>query len=122
MDKGKVAVLGAGPMGLAVAFQLAADGYQPVIYEADDRVGGMTASFDFSGQRIERFYHFHCTSDVAFFEMLVACGLEDKLRWAETKMGYFYRRGLHAWGNPIALLKFPGLSLVAKARYGLHAL
>ena len=43
----KVAVLGAGPMGLAVAYQLARDGHHPIVYEADDRVGGMTAAFDF---------------------------------------------------------------------------
>ena len=43
----RIAVLGAGPMGLAVAYQLARDGHQPVLFEADDRVGGMTACFDF---------------------------------------------------------------------------
>jgi len=108
-------------MGLAVALQLIKDGHVPTVYEADDRVGGMTASFDFSGLRIERFYHFHCTSDVAFFETLAECGLQDRLRWTETKMGYYYQRRLSTWGNPIALLTFPGLSLIAKVRYGLHA-
>ena len=43
----KIAVLGAGPMGLAAAYQLAKDGHCPVIFEADDRVGGMTACFNF---------------------------------------------------------------------------
>ena len=33
-----VAVLGAGPMGLAVAYQLARDGKRPVVFEADGRV------------------------------------------------------------------------------------
>ena len=42
----RIAVLGAGPMGLAVAYQLALDGHRPVIFEADDRVGGMSAAFD----------------------------------------------------------------------------
>src|SRR5438876_11347196 len=107
-DRGKIAVLGAGPMGLAVAYQLVKDGYRPVIYEADDRVGGMTASFDFEGLRIERFYHFHCTSDVAVIDTLAELSLSHKLHWVETKMGYFYRRGLHPWGNPVALLRFPG--------------
>ena len=64
----RIAVLGAGPMGLAVAYQLARDGHQPVLFEADDRVGGMTACFDFGGLEIERYYHFHCISDHAFLE------------------------------------------------------
>jgi protoporphyrinogen oxidase len=117
----RIAVLGAGPMGLAVAYQLARDGHTPVIYEADDRVGGMTAAFNFSGLSIERYYHFHCISDHAFLAMLDELGLADKMRWVETKMGYWYQGQLQPWGNPVALLKFRGLSLIAKFRYGLHA-
>ena len=37
----RIAVLGAGPMGLAVAYQLARDGHHPVLFEADDR-GSLT--------------------------------------------------------------------------------
>lgn len=117
----RVAVLGAGPMGLALAYQLARDGHRPVIFEADDRVGGMTASFDFSGLKIERYYHFHCISDTGFLTMLDELGLADCMKWTETRMGYWYGKRLQPWGNPIALLKFRGLSFVAKFRYGLHA-
>lgn len=117
----KIAVLGAGPMGLAVAWQLAKDGHAPVLFEADDRVGGMTASFDFNGLTIERYYHFHCISDTAFLEMLEELGLAEKMRWVETRMGYWYQGRLQAWGNPVALLQFKGLGWMAKFRYGLHA-
>ena len=121
MTKERIAVLGAGPMGLAVAYQLARDGHQPVVFEADDRVGGMTAAFDFSGLSIERYYHFHCISDHAFLTVLEELALTDRMCWVETKMGYWYQGRLQPWGNPVALLKFRGLSLVAKFRYGLHA-
>lgn len=117
----RIAVLGAGPMGLAVAYQLARDGHVPVVFEADDRVGGMTAAFDFSGLSIERYYHFHCISDHAFLAMLDELGLADRMRWVETKMGYWYQGRLQPWGNPIALLTFRGLGFMAKIRYGLHA-
>jgi len=117
----KIAIIGAGPMGLAVAYQLIKDGYQPIIFESDDRIGGMAASFDFGGVEIERYYHFHCTSDDAFFEMLQELGLETKLHWVSTKMGYWYQNKLQAWGNPFALLSFEGLSFIAKFRYALHA-
>jgi len=116
-----IAVLGAGPMGLAVAYQLARDGHCPVVFEADDRVGGMTATFDFSGLEIERYYHFHCISDHAFLQMLDELGIADKMRWTETKMGYWHQGRLQPWGNPFALLKFKGLAWAAKFRYGLHA-
>lgn len=117
----RIAVLGAGPMGLSVAYQLARDGHQPIVYEADDRVGGMTAAFDFSGISIERYYHFHCISDHDFLTVLDELSLKDKMCWVETKMGYWYQGQLQQWGNPFALLKFRGLSIVAKFRYGLHA-
>jgi protoporphyrinogen oxidase len=117
----RIAVLGAGPMGLAVAYQLARDGHHPVVYEADDRVGGMAAAFDFSGLSIERYYHFHAISDHAFLKVLEELKLADKMHWVATKMGYWYQNRLQEWGNPVALLKFRGLGMVAKFRYGLHA-
>jgi protoporphyrinogen oxidase len=109
--KKRVAVLGAGPMGLAVAYQLARNGYQPIVYEADDRIGGIS---------IERFYHFHCTSDIAFIEILKELDLSDKLHWKSTAMGYWYKNMLQEWGNPLALLRFKGVGLIAKLRYGIH--
>lgn len=122
MTKGsKIAVLGAGPMGLSVAYHLVKKGYKPVIFEADNRVGGMTASFDFEGLSIERYYHFHCISDSGFLRVLKELRIDDKMHWVETKMGYFYQGKVSKWGNPLALLFFPGLSLIAKFRYGLHA-
>lgn len=117
----RIAVLGAGPMGLAVAYQLARDGCRPVVFEADDRVGGMTAAFDFNGLWIERYYHFHCVSDRDFLEILDELGIADQMRWVETRMAYWYRDRLQPWGNPLALLRFRGLSPMAKMRYGLHA-
>ena len=117
----RIAVIGAGPMGLAAAYQLTRDGHQVVVYEADDRLGGMTASFDFSGLSIERYYHFHCTSDRGFLQMLDELGIATSMRWTETRMGYWYGGLLQDWGNPVALLKFRGLGLLGKLRYGLHA-
>jgi protoporphyrinogen oxidase len=120
-SKKRVAVVGAGPMGLAAAYELVKQGYEVELFEAGPVVGGMAASFDFDGLSIERYYHFHCTSDKPFFKLLRELGLEKKLHWTATKMGYYYGGRVHEWGNPIGLLKFPGLSFVEKIRYGLLA-
>jgi len=117
----RIAVLGAGPMGLAAAYELASQGHVPVVFEADDRVGGMAAHFDFSGLSIERYYHFHCTVDQGLFKILDELGLSQKLRWVETRMGYWYKGQAQPWGDPLALLRFKGLGLWGKFRYGLHA-
>ena len=116
----KTAVIGGGPMGLACAYQLAIDGHQVTLYEADDRLGGMSAHFDFNGLSIERYYHFICKEDHDLFALLKELNLESKLKWHETRMGYFYAGQLYEWGNPFALLKFPKLSLLSKIRYGVH--
>jgi protoporphyrinogen oxidase len=37
-------------------------------------------------------------------------------------MGFFFNGRLHDWGHPWALLKFPGLGLIDKLRYGIHVM
>ncbi|MDR2408194.1 MAG: FAD-dependent oxidoreductase, partial [Bacteroidales bacterium] len=54
----RIAIIGAGPMGLATAYYLTEKGFKPDLFECDDRVGGMSASFDFNGLTIEKYYHF----------------------------------------------------------------
>lgn len=115
-------ILGAGPMGLMVAMELLKQGKSVDIYERDDRIGGMSASFDFDGLEIERYYHFVCKTDFALFELLAELGLSSKLHWTDTKMGFYYNGKLYKWGTPLALLAFDGLGLISKFRYGLHAM
>ena len=118
----KVAVIGAGPMGLAVAYELILKGYKPEIFEADNRLGGMAASFNFDGLEIERYYHFHCLNDYAFFDLLDEIGLKKELRWKKTKMGFFYQNKLYKWGSLSSVLFFNKVSILTRIRYLLHAL
>ena len=116
-----IAVVGGGPMGMAVAYQLALEGARPVLLEADDRLGGMAASFPFAGQMLERYYHFHCLSDGAFFELLQELGLADQMRWRHTSMGFFLDGRLYPWGGAGSVLSFRRLPLLTRIRYLLHA-
>lgn len=117
----KIAVVGGGPMGLATAYHLLKSGHDVTLYEADKQLGGMSASFVFNGIKIERYYHFICKSDRPLFDLLAELGIADRLRWTETRMGYFHDGRMFDWGEPFALLKFPGLDLISKFRYGLMA-
>lgn len=116
----RAAVIGAGAMGLAAAYDLAKAGCKVDVFERDDRIGGMSASFDFDGLNLERYYHFVCAPDHTLFDMLKELGLYGKLKWVETKMGFFYEGVLYKWGNPFYLLSFPKADIFTKLRYGLH--
>lgn len=118
----KFAVLGSGPMGLTAAMELLKAGHEVDVYERDDRIGGMSASFDFDGLSIERYYHFVCKTDDPLFELLAELGMSDRLKWTDTKMGFYCDGRLYKWGTPWALLAFDKLGWIDKFRYALHVM
>lgn len=117
----RVAVIGAGAMGLAAAYDALKQGHDVTVYERDHVAGGMAAHFDFAGVSIERFYHFICKADGPTFELMSELGIADKMRWRATTMGYFTDDEVQKWGDPISLLTFKNLPLLDKIRYGLFA-
>lgn len=117
----RVIVIGAGAMGLAAAYHAAKAGHAVEVLEAGPEPGGMAAHFDFNGVSIERFYHFVCTADAPTFALMDELGLGDQMRWRKTSMGYFSGGKLHAWGDPVSLLRYPRVGLLARLRYGLLA-
>ncbi len=115
----RVAVIGAGIMGLAAAYEALLLGHDVAVYEAAPQAGGMAAHFILGDISIERFYHFLCKTDTPVFELLAELGIAESLHWVPTSMGFFVGGTLHPWGDPISLLRFPHLSLVQKIRYAL---
>ncbi len=112
----RIVVLGAGPMGLAAAHRAAGLGHEVDLIEADSKVGGMAAHFDFSDLSIERFYHFVCKSDEPTFALMEELGIGDTMRWIDTSMAYFTHGKVHKWGDPVSLLRFPYLTPIEKFR------
>jgi protoporphyrinogen oxidase len=117
----KLVVIGAGAMGLAAAYHALKAGHEVDVVEASNIPGGMAAHFDFGGISLERFYHFVCKTDYPTFELMAELGMSDRLRWVDTTMGFFNEGKLHRWGDPVSLLRLPGLSLLDKFRYGIFA-
>lgn len=108
-------------MGLAAAYQAMKDNHSVTVLEASPEAGGMASHFSLDGVSIEKFYHFICKTDYPTFELIKELGIADTLRWIPTSMGFYSDGRLSKWGDPLSLLRFPGLSLLQKARYGLFA-
>lgn len=108
-------------MGLAAAYHAVKAGHTVQVLEAAPEPGGMAAHFDLDGLSIERFYHFVCKTDKDTFALMRELGIADKMRWRKTSMGLYTGGRLRTWGNPVALLTYPEISLWSRLRYALFA-
>jgi protoporphyrinogen oxidase len=76
-----VAVLGAGPAGLMAAWRAAKAGHDVVVLEREDHVGGMAASFDVAGIRVDHGSHrLHPSTDPRILAELQGL-LGSDLQW-----------------------------------------
>jgi len=117
-----IGIIGGGPAGLALADDMSRAGWSVTLFEAAPELGGLARSFAFGDIRIERYYHFLCGSDTGYFRKLAELDLGHALRWRATKMGFFYRGRMYPFSSVADLLRFDGISLLGRLRYGLLAL
>ncbi len=117
-----VGIVGGGPAGLALADDLSRAGYGVTLFEAAPELGGLARSFRLGDLSIERYYHFLCAGDSGYFRKLGELGLAGSLRWRPTRMGFFYRGRLYPFSSGADLLRFDGIPLAGRLRYGFLAL
>lgn len=114
----RIGILGGGITGLTAAFYLLREGHEVTILEARQQLGGLATYFDFGPFSWDKFYHCILTSDGPLLELIRDLGLEDELRWTETKVGFFSQGKLHSMTTTAEFLRFPALSLWQKFRLG----
>lgn len=117
-----IAVVGGGFTGLAAAYDLAKNGHQVTIYEANDHVGGLASSFEIAGYPIERAYHFLYQSDVDILLLAKELGIEDKIKFHASKIQYFHDGIDYPFNTPIDLIRFKPLSFINRIRLGVLTL
>lgn len=113
------AVIGGGILGMTLALRLTQEGHKVTIYEASEKTGGLASSWSMDGIVWDRFYHVILMSDLNTRKVLKEIGLEDELRWVETKTGFYSGGRLHSMSNLIEFFKFPPINLIDKFRLGL---
>lgn len=112
------AVVGGGMLGLTVAHRLAQQGQQVAVFEAASSLGGLASGWQVGHVAWDRYYHVTLLSDGGTRELLGELGLEDQMRWVETKTGFYTDGALHSMSNSWEFLRFPPLGLIDKLRLG----
>lgn len=118
----KVAVIGAGIMGLELAYELAKNGVEVSLFEKEDYLGGLCSCFNMDGKYLEKYYHHFFINDTHLIELLKELGLKEKLSWQESRMGFYYGGKTYAFGSPLDLLGFKPFGFIDKVRFALSTL
>lgn len=117
----KVAVLGAGFAGLGAALRLS-EKHEVILIEKLPSLGGVVASVDYEGAKIPWGSHWILSTDKALVNLIRELGLENKLKWKNVRMGFFYKKGIYGIASPLELLAFAPLPFFARIRFGLFGL
>ncbi len=115
----RIAVIGGGVLGMTLALRLAQQGRQVTLFEAADHFGGLADAWQLDDVVWDRHYHVTLLSDMRVRGILQELGLEQDMRWVETKTGFFSDGKLFSVSNTIEFLNFPALKFFDKIRLGL---
>lgn len=118
-----VAVVGGGFAGLAAAMTLARGGRRVVVLEADQRIGGLGGTFEFSdGVEVERFYHHWFTNDVFVPQLVDELGMTGDVVTMPSRTGMYLNGRIWKLSTPLDLLRFDALPFADRIRLGLSTL
>jgi protoporphyrinogen oxidase len=115
-------VVGAGLTGLVAAYRLAQAGWKVTVFERYPEPGGLVASFEVGGERLECFYHHLFTTDTDIVALAGELGLGGEIEWLPSRMGIYSAGRLWDFGTPVSLLKFGPLPWVDKFRFAASTL
>jgi len=118
----KVGVVGGGITGLSAAYFLCRRGFEVEVFEKEEYLGGIAASFPFEGSFLDRFYRHIYVCDSDLLSLISELRLDGKLRWYPSRMGLFYGGKSYDFGGPFDLLKFSPMSVLDRIRFGLITL
>ena len=117
-----IGIVGGGIAGLAAAYRLQQAGREVRVFEAADQVGGLAATYETAGDRIEQFYHHLSKSEETIVDLVSELGLDDDLRWPIGKNAYYMDGVVYPLDTIWEIAAYPHMSLYDKFRLGMLVL
>jgi protoporphyrinogen oxidase len=114
--KPRIGVVGAGILGTVLSLRLAQAGADVTLLERAPSPGGLAGSIDFSGHRVDRFYHVIVPSDQRMIALTKELGLDDRLSFSPVGVGFFVDGKMYPFNGIGDFLRFPPLSLLGRMR------
>jgi protoporphyrinogen oxidase len=114
----RIAVVGAGFLGLTLALRLSQAGHEVTVFESADEIGGLAGAWSIGGAVWDKHYHVTLLSDSFTRRIVEELGLGDEFEWVETKTGFYTGGELVSMSNSLEFLKFPPLGPIGKLRLG----
>jgi len=111
-------IIGGGITGMAIAYNFLKKNLKVTIIEKNKTLGGLADSIKINNTYIEKYYHHIFKGDDKFLSLVKELGLEDKLIWNKTKMGFYCNEKVYNFGTPTSLLKFKPLDFRDRIRFG----
>lgn len=118
----KVTIIGGGAVGLALAYFLAKAKYEVALIEKSSDLGGLLATDQTRGDDIEFFYHHFFTHDIEINWLLKDLGIDDRIHYSESSMGFFSDGQIYPFSGAIDLLKFSPLKFHNRIKFGLSSI
>ena len=114
----RIAIIGGGITGLVAAYELGKCGHNVTLYEKERILGGLACGFRRVGWawHIEGAYHHLFTNDTAILKLLRELSVTTIVKRPITAT--LWRDRMYQLDSPFHLMRFPGLSFVAKIRTG----
>ncbi len=119
MTSPRIGIIGGGYAGLTAAYELQKRGYAVTVLEKYGTWGGQAATVPLLGTRVEYFYHHLFGSDTHVLDLMDELGLGDRLRWIESKVGWYDEGRIYDLVTPLDLLRFKPLRFINRIKLGL---
>ena len=118
----RIAIIGAGFTGLTAALRLSQKGHQVIIFEKEEKAGGLAGGFKKTDWDwpLDFFYRHLFSNDQTAKKLLKEIGVE--ILWSKPKTSIFKNNQIYRFDSPISILSFPFFSFPDKIRTGLVSL